>query len=48
MLANEPIYYGLASSLIAYIVASLATKPTPASVLQVWDDRLAGREQVSA
>ncbi len=44
VLANEPIYYGLASSLIAYIVVSLATTPTPAPVLQVWDDRLAGRD----
>ncbi|MGV0745797.1 sodium:solute symporter [Mycolicibacterium sp. XJ870] len=44
VLANEPIYYGLASSLIAYVVVSLATTRTPAPVLQVWDDRLAGRE----
>ena len=27
VLANEPIYYGLAASLIAYIVVSLATTP---------------------
>ena len=40
--ANEPIYYGLAASLIAYVVASLLTPRTPANVLQVWDDRLAG------
>lgn len=44
VLANEPIYYGLAASLIAYLVASLLTTPTPADVLRVWDDRLAGRD----
>ena len=48
VLANEPIYYGLAASLIAYIVGSLATPRTPAGVLQVWTDRLAGREAVGA
>lgn len=44
VLANEPIYYGLAASLIAYIVVSLLTPRTPATVMQVWDDRLAGRD----
>ena len=44
VLANEPIYFGLAVSLVAYVVGSLATPPTPANVLQVWDDRLAGRD----
>jgi SSS family solute:Na+ symporter len=44
VLANEPIYYGLAASLIAYVVGSLLTPRTPAAVLQVWDDRLAGRD----
>ncbi|MDT5188085.1 MAG: solute:Na+ symporter, family [Mycobacterium sp.] len=47
VLANEPIYYGLAASLVAYVVASLLTKRTPADVLQVWDDRLAGRDAAS-
>ncbi len=42
ILANEPIYFGLAAALIAYIVASLLTKPTPANVLKIWNDRLAG------
>jgi SSS family solute:Na+ symporter len=42
--ANEPVYYGLAASLIAYIVGSLLSARTPANVLQVWDDRLAGRD----
>lgn len=44
VLANEPIYYGLAASLLAYIVVSLLTPRTPAAVMQVWDDRLAGRD----
>jgi SSS family solute:Na+ symporter len=44
VLANEPIYYGLAASLVAYVVGSLLTPPTPANVLAVWDDRLAGRD----
>ncbi|MEV0672060.1 sodium:solute symporter [Mycobacterium sp. NPDC050441] len=44
VLANEPIYYGLASSLITYIVVSLATPRTSPEVLQVWDDRLSGQE----
>lgn len=45
VLANEPIYFGLAASLIGYVVASLMTPRTPPEVLQVWDDRLAGREE---
>ncbi|MDV3127967.1 sodium:solute symporter [Mycobacterium sp. 21AC1] len=44
VLANEPIYYGLATSLIAYVAVSLATARTPAAVLKVWDNRLAGRD----
>ena len=44
VLANEPIYYGLAASLIAYIVVSLLTPRTSAAVMQVWEDRLAGRD----
>ncbi|WP_052226377.1 sodium:solute symporter [Microbacterium mangrovi] len=43
VLANEPIYWGLLSSLVVYIVVSLATKPTPADVVQRWNDRKAGR-----
>jgi solute:Na+ symporter, SSS family len=48
VLANEPIYYGLGASLIAYVVGSLLTPRTPAEVLAVWDDRLAGRDGVTA
>ena len=47
VLANEPIYYGLGASLIAYVVASLLTPRTSPEVLQVWDDRLAGKDEVS-
>jgi SSS family solute:Na+ symporter len=46
--ANEPVYYGLAASLIAYVVGSLLSPRTPAKVLQVWDDRLAGRKAAPA
>jgi SSS family solute:Na+ symporter len=48
VLANEPIYYGLGASLIAYVVGSLLTPRTPAEVLAVWDDRLAGRDDATA
>jgi solute:Na+ symporter, SSS family len=44
VLANEPIYCGLAASLITYLAVSLMTTRTPAPVLQQWDDRLSGRE----
>jgi SSS family solute:Na+ symporter len=44
VLANEPIYYGLAASLVVYVVASLLTPRTPADVLRVWDGRLAGKD----
>lgn len=43
ILANEPVYYGLLASLAAYLVVSLATKPTDERVLAVWRDRLAGQ-----
>jgi SSS family solute:Na+ symporter len=42
ILANEPVYYGLLSSLVAYVAVSLATRPTDAAVLAVWRQRLAG------
>lgn len=47
VLANEPIYYGLAASLVVFVVASLATPRTPAAVLAEWDGRLAGRDAES-
>jgi len=40
--ANEPIYWGLLSSAVVYVVVSLATKPTPADVLENWEQRKAG------
>ncbi|GGW29156.1 sodium:solute symporter [Streptomyces xantholiticus] len=43
ILANEPVYYGLLSSLAAYVIVSLATPPTDAAVLANWRERLAGR-----
>jgi SSS family solute:Na+ symporter len=45
VLANEPIYYGLAASLVVYVIASLATPRTSPEVLDEWDARLAGRER---
>ncbi|WP_329377645.1 sodium:solute symporter [Streptomyces sp. NBC_01351] len=43
VLANEPIYYGLAVSLVAYLVVSLTTRPTDAGILEQWRHRLAGQ-----
>ncbi|WP_406268168.1 sodium:solute symporter [Streptomyces sp. NBC_00191] len=43
ILANEPIYYGLLLSLVAYVIVSLATRPTDAAILANWRERLAGR-----
>ncbi|MCX4880969.1 sodium:solute symporter [Streptomyces sp. NBC_00847] len=43
ILANEPVYYGLLSSLVAYLAVSLATPATDAAVLAAWRERLAGR-----
>nr|WP_233613669.1 sodium:solute symporter [Leucobacter edaphi] len=40
VLANEPIYFSLLASLITYVAVSLATKPTPAPVLEEWNTRL--------
>ncbi|GFN04041.1 hypothetical protein Smic_25970 [Streptomyces microflavus] len=43
ILANQPIYYGLLSSLAVYVVVSLATPPTDVAVLAAWRERVAGR-----
>lgn len=40
VLANEPIYYGIAASLVVYVVASLVTKPTDPEVIKAWQERL--------
>lgn len=45
VLANEPIYYGLLASLVAYVGVSLATPPTDAAVLAAWRARLAGHAE---
>ena len=37
--ANEPIYVGLATGLVAYVAGSLATRPTDPEVLAEWDAR---------
>jgi SSS family solute:Na+ symporter len=42
--ANEPIYYGLASSLLVYVVISFASKPTDPAVMRNWYRRVAGQE----
>jgi SSS family solute:Na+ symporter len=39
--ANEPIYVGLASGLVAFVAGSLASRPTPPDVLAEWDRRSA-------
>ena len=38
--ANEPIFAGLIGSLVAFLVVSLATKPTPDAVRAEWDRRV--------
>jgi solute:Na+ symporter, SSS family len=43
MLATEPIYYGLLAALAAYVLVSLAGKPTDPARLEAWRERLAGR-----
>ncbi|MBZ9639676.1 sodium:solute symporter [Streptomyces sp. PSKA30] len=43
ILANEPVYYGLLSSLAVYLIVSLATPATDEAVLAAWRERLAGR-----
>jgi SSS family solute:Na+ symporter len=47
VLANEPIYYGLGSSLVVYVIISLMTPRTAPEVLEEWDGRLAGKEETS-
>jgi hypothetical protein len=42
--ANQPIYVGLVSGLVVFVVGSLATKPTDPEVLAEWDRRSSGRE----
>jgi SSS family solute:Na+ symporter len=42
ILANEPIYYGLLSSAVVYVVVSLMTRPTDPQVMRNWQRRVAG------
>ena len=46
--ANEPVYVGLGTGLVAYVVASLATRPTEADVLAEWDARSRATAAVDA
>lgn len=49
--ANAPIYAGLRTSLLVYVVVSLSTAPPPERVLREWGERVAGtgaHEQDSA
>ncbi|RAX14905.1 sodium:solute symporter [Pseudarthrobacter sp. AG30] len=41
--ANEPIYVGLAASLVTYIAGSLFTRPTDPAVIANWALRLRGK-----
>ena len=45
--ANEPIYYGLASGLLVYVIGSLLTKPTASDVMAEWDRRSRGESTAS-
>jgi SSS family solute:Na+ symporter len=38
--ADSPIYVGLGASVVAYLVGSLVSRPTPQPVLKAWDERL--------
>ena len=40
--ANEPIYFGLASSALSYVAVSLLSRPTETAVRAAWDRRVAG------
>ncbi|NYE96399.1 SSS family solute:Na+ symporter [Psychromicrobium silvestre] len=42
ILANEPIYWGLGTSLLTYLVVSLLTKPTPETIWAAWRARVSG------
>jgi len=45
--ANNPIFFGLASGLVVFVVGSLATKPTDPEVLAEWDRRSRGQDAES-
>lgn len=41
--ANEPIYFGLLASIVAYVAVSLLSPRTDAGVMRAWEERVAGR-----
>lgn len=41
--ANEPIYFGLLASIVAYVAVSLLSARTDAGVMRAWEERVAGR-----
>ena len=45
--ANEPIYVGLGSGLLVFVVGSLLSPPTSEAVLAEWDRRSAGKGKVN-
>ncbi|MCT1835604.1 sodium:solute symporter [Kocuria palustris] len=47
VMANAPIYIGLAVSAVVFVAVSLATRPTDPEVLRVWDERLAARKSTA-
>jgi SSS family solute:Na+ symporter len=46
--ANEPIYLGLASGLVVFVIASLLSNPTSGEVMAEWDRRSRGERTASA
>jgi SSS family solute:Na+ symporter len=42
--ANEPIYFGLATSAAVYLAVSLLTRPTDPQVMRNWRRRVAGQD----
>ena len=48
VMANAPIYIGLAVSAVVSVAVSLATRPTDPDVLRVWDERLSARASAAA
>ena len=47
VMANAPIYIGLAVSAVVFVAVSLATRPTDPDALRAWDERLAARESAA-
>ena len=45
LLSNDPIIYGMLTSLVVFVVVSLLTRPMPAEELERWEGRLRGEPQ---